>query len=150
MHAAALTGARAFAGAMWLAAATITFQRSHKLLPSRPRLASPGLVALMIISTALMLVRGVWLGGGSAIPALLSWAFVLAGTAMATGSRFPSYAALILAASIGADVIAISLSLLGAVDLTAGAERHLLSVWELLAAGVACRRITSTLAPAEQ
>lgn len=149
MRARAKTCLEAIAGALLLALATMMYRSPHTLLPPGPRLFSPGMLAIATTSLVLMLVRSVGLLGGSAAPALLSWALVLGAIILFAGTRFPAFAALILAASIGVDTISIVLSLLGLADIASSQARQLLAVWEISAAGLACIRFNQP-APAEQ
>ena len=142
------TGANAVAGALWLALAIITFQRPYTVLPSRPRLLSPGVLTVITVSLVLMLTKSAWIEGASSIPALMSVGMVLGVTAVAnslfTGNNYPAYATVMLAASIGVDAVSISLSLLGVLDLKVSSVRDVLVLWELAAIAVAFKRIATT------
>lgn len=134
----------ATAGALWLAFLTITFQRTGQLLPEKPRVLSPGLLVMLAIGTVLILARQFIIVGESPATAIAAWGLVLGGMVIGSGTRIMAFLLLLLAASVGADTIALLTFLSGLVHPGQSPARDLFAIWELCAAGVACARLTAT------
>jgi hypothetical protein len=116
-----------------------TLGPAHELLPARVRLSSFGFASVAFAFFAVALTRHFAVAGHDLVPVLASLVMYFAFLLYYCGSKYAAELTLLLAVSIGVDIGALVLGILG-MDITSDAFRYRVLAWEVLASIVAIVR----------